>query len=506
MTVLDAMTLEQLNTVAASSAQHLLDSVFETTGFHTSAQVSCEYLGEVHAITRFITRKQRKRDTVPRKAQLAFLFQAKLGESFAHFFVQGRRDHVLDRGVPFPRASLAALSATCLVSKVSDVVEELTFDNNVQVEGVFLGAPKQLTLHGSGTASHLPGSILQLTSARGVVVVFMCAPVSETEWYVSEANFAAEGEQIFDESLLMLADLSCECIDPWSEEASHKALLLSEASRRYPEAVGSVISLGAMRAWLVRSRAANFKAEMADVADFFEPFPFDWQISEGWPSQTLVFYLWAWRWQNDKSVWHFAARRQILNDALKKDRDVSLPDPLRRYLDTVRAEEIMRGGCLPIETNNRMESESLQQLRAEAAEKILCGDNAGDNMTKLVECGADLDLNAGSTDRPLLSLCAFCGRFANLQYLLEQKASANAEGADGRTALHYACGRGEIRIMTALLSAGADPMHTSSTNVSPAAEARLYCPSAKLEHVRQTLKNHDYVEDDRETWLWQHRK
>ncbi len=506
VTVLLAMALEQLNAIACSSARSVLDSVFETTGFRTSAEVSCEYLGEVNLITALISRKRRKRDTVPQRAQLAFLFQVKFGESVAFLYVQGRCDNVLGRGVSFPKTSLAALSATCLTSKIHDVVEEMTFDNDVQVEGVFLGAPKYLLLYKSSKASHLPGSICQLTSACGVVVVFLCAPVSENEWYVSEANFAVEGEHMFDENLLLLADLSCESVGPWSEEASRKALLLCQASRRYPEAVGSVISLGAMRAWLLRSRAGNFKAATADVADFFESFPFDWQISEKRPSQRSVFYLWVWRWQNDKSVWHFAGRRQALHNALKKDREVSLPAPLRRYLDTLRAEEVKRRGRAQTEAENRIESDTLRQLRTEAASKILRGGCAEDTIAKLVELGADLDLNAVSPEKPLLNLCAFCGSLSNLQYLLEHKASANAESVYGYTALHAACGRGEIRMMTALLSAGADPMYTSSTNVSPAAEARLYCSVDKLEDVRRTLKKYDYFEDDRERYLWEHRK
>ncbi len=408
--------------------------------------------------------------------------------------------------MPFPRASLAALSATCLASKLRDIVDELTFDNNVEVEGVFLGAPKQLTLHRSNNASHLPGSILQFISAHGVVVVFLCAPVSDTEWYVSEANFAADGEYIFDESLLMLADLSCEYVGSWGREASCKAQLLYEASQQYPEAAGRVISLGAMRAWLDRSRAANSKAEAADVADFFESFPFDWRIPEGWPSQAMVFYLWAWRWRDDKSKWHFAARRQTLNHAVNRTRDVSLPLPLRQYLDTLRAEELRRDPTVLAEPLNQLESEAVQQLRAEAAAQILRGEDAEESITKLIELGADLDLNAGSTERPLLSLCAFSGSLNNVHFLLERLASPNAEGVDGRSALHYACGRGESRIMTALLSAGADPMHTSITNATPAAETRLYCVSDKLEHVRKTLKEHGYVEDDRESWLWEHRK
>ena len=111
-----------------------------------------------------------------------------------------------------------------------------------------------------------------------------------------------------------------------------------------------------------------------------------------------------------------------------------------------------------------------------------------------------------SPERPLLNLCTFCGSLSNLQYLLDHKASANAESVYGYTALHEACGRGEIRMMTALLSASADPMHTNSTNVSPATEARLYCSVDKLEDVRRTLKKYDYFEDDRERYLWEHRK
>ncbi len=99
VTVLLAMALEQLNAIACSSARSVLDSVFETTGFRTSAEVSCEYLGEVNLITALIIRKQRKRDTVPQRAQLAFLFQVKFGESVAFLYVQGRCDNVLGRGV-----------------------------------------------------------------------------------------------------------------------------------------------------------------------------------------------------------------------------------------------------------------------------------------------------------------------------------------------------------------------------------------------------------------------
>ena len=90
VTVLFAMALEQLNAIACSSALGLLDSVFEITGFRTSAHVSCEYLGEVNLITGLISRKQRKRDTAPRRAQLAFLFRAKFGESVAFFYEIGR--------------------------------------------------------------------------------------------------------------------------------------------------------------------------------------------------------------------------------------------------------------------------------------------------------------------------------------------------------------------------------------------------------------------------------
>ena len=60
--------------------------------------------------------------------------------------------------------------------------------------------------------------------------------------------------------------------------------------------------------------------------------------------------------------------------------------------------------------------------------------------------------------------------------------------------------------MRALLSAGADPMHASSSNATPAAQARLYCVSDKLDGVREALIEHDYVEDARECRLWEHRK
>ena len=267
-----------------------------------------------------------------------------------------------------------------------------------------------------------------------------------------------------------------------------------------------MIALGSMRAWLDRSRAANLKADTADVADFFESFPFDWQISEGRLSRTSVFYLWAWRWQNDKSVWHFAARRQLLKHALNKDRDVSMPAPLRRYLDILRTEELKRKDLPTQEPENRLESEDIAALRNQAATQILRRQAASELLQALVTAVADLDLKSGAVQRPLLSICAFCGTLDDINFLLDQRASANAEDAEGRTALHYAARRGDVAALRALLSAGADPMHASINGATPAAQARLYCTSDKLDAVRDILVEYGYLEDARERWLWQHRK
>ena len=109
----------------------MLDSARESTGFRARARVSCEYLGEWDRRTGVITRKQRKQ-TVPRRAQVAFLFKAELWGSSSFFVAHTRQDHAIARGAPFPKSWVTALSASCLPSKIGAVVEEMNFDNIVK--------------------------------------------------------------------------------------------------------------------------------------------------------------------------------------------------------------------------------------------------------------------------------------------------------------------------------------------------------------------------------------
>ena len=131
------------------------------------------------------------------------------------------------------------------------------------------------------------------------------------------------------------------------------------------------------------SATQNEKANADDVKDFFDSFPFDWQVPRGRPSQTKVFYLWLWQWRAG-SPRRFSACAQSLNDALKKDRDVLLPRELREHLERARAEEIKWKAASIPEPQNQLEPFKLSSLREKAAKLMSRGEDAGELSPSLV--------------------------------------------------------------------------------------------------------------------------
>ena len=165
---------EHMQEIASRSIQGLLASLYGTTGHRPNLEASCEFLGEVNPNTGLIVRRTQKRRSI-----LVFLFKFESGGSCAYFVSSARRDNVLDRGVPIPKELSSALSATCLEAKLRATVDELTFDHALDLEGVCIGAPKQFTL--CVQASRQPGSIVQLFSVQGPLVVFLCAQASDDD-------------------------------------------------------------------------------------------------------------------------------------------------------------------------------------------------------------------------------------------------------------------------------------------------------------------------------------
>ena len=489
-----------MQAIACRSVEGLLARLFDTTGYLPNVEASCEYLGEVSASTGLIVKHTRRFRS---KAILTFLFNFESPGSCAYVVSTARCDNILQRGVPIPRELSSALSATCLEAKLRATVEELTFDHGLVAEGIFLGAPKQFTL--TVQASRRPGSVVQLFSTQGTLVVFLCAHACDDEWYAAEPVKNAQGEDLFHASTLLLVDLSCELIGPFTTEAAQMAQNLCDASKQHPSAVSNVICQGALRAWLQRSATQIAKANADDVKDFFNTFPFDWQVSRGWPSRIKVFYLWLWKWRIGNSTRRISACAQTLNNALNKDRDVLLPLELREHLERTRAEEIKwKASSIP-EPQNQLEPPELANLREKAAKLMYRGTDAGELLSDLVG-KADLDLQAAGTQHTLLCRCAAYGILDNLNYLLDSKASANAADGYGKTALFYAVSNSDEVMMRALLSAGADPMYSSHSGAIPAAYARIYCKTNMLASIRRTLLEYDYLEDDREQSLWERRE
>ena len=115
-----------------------------------------------------------------------------------------RWGNVRKRGaVPTPANWKAWIAASALPCRIRARVQELC--EHVEVECAFLGVPKQISTPVAYGA--VPGALTALTSIDQPVVVILCAPLNDTEWYCHD------GQSAFEIDSLALVDLACEVQD-----------------------------------------------------------------------------------------------------------------------------------------------------------------------------------------------------------------------------------------------------------------------------------------------------
>ena len=201
--------------------------------------------------------------------------------------------------------------------------------------------------------------------------------------------------------------------------------------------------------------------------------------------------LWEWRASGE---WQYALQCQLLNHVLH--RSVAVPVTLEGVLEHARNQ------CVEI-GENRMESVDMQEMRAAAARALLRRDEEAVKklITDMVAAGCDdLDILTDS-GKTLTMIAASLGFRSIVQLLLEKRAAANANGSDGRAALHYAAGRASSDIMRDLLSDRADPHTTSTGGRTATSDARLFLTQAKLDEITKVMREYEWEEYDCERTL-----
>ena len=123
--------------------------------------------------------------------------------------------------------------------------------DGVEVGCAYLGVPKLMLSPSSHRhGAWLPGAVTSLTSSSGPIVILLCAPVDETEWYClsEQSAFTSEG--------LFVADMSCETqsITPGVLDRGRRLRDLASSRR---EEFSAVVLVAAVRAEITRARNAK---------------------------------------------------------------------------------------------------------------------------------------------------------------------------------------------------------------------------------------------------------
>jgi len=316
-------------------------------------------------------------------------------------------------------------------------------------------------------------------------------------WLCHPGSFTGEevcADNPFRETELLEVDLRSEAMQP-DPDAARKGALLFDTAQKHQEAFGRVCAYAATRAWLRRARSRSRRPAIEDLADFFEPSPFHWKEADCRGEITQTF-LWLWRW-TDEQVWNFAGRRQRVGDSLAKVRDITMPEPLREYLQKLRAKT-------PEEPPQiEAENEELRALRIEAAQYLLDRKDATSIISTLLEKNGDVDTLTATCGRPLLSIAAVHAESApSVELLLACKADVHTAARDGREPLHYACGRGDAPLVRRLLSKMANPNGTCEMGRTPADEAILTARDGLAQDVCRVLREAGVYEDDHDKKEW----
>ena len=218
-----------------------------------------------------------------------FLFSARVGGETSAHVKSERWGHVRKRGA----ASMSMSWKTCVAAlgvqrRIRAKVAEFGGDG-VEVGCAYLGVPKLMISTSSGRhGAWLPGAITSLTSWSGPIVILLCAPVDETEWYClsEQSAFTSEG--------LFVADMSCETqsVTPGVLDRGRRLRDLAWSRR---EEFSAVVLVAAVRAEVTRARRDGLRRCFDSFSDYVEPNPFEWPTRDKRASQTSIWMLWKWR-------------------------------------------------------------------------------------------------------------------------------------------------------------------------------------------------------------------
>ena len=156
---------------------------------------------------------------------------------------------------------------------------------------------------------------------------------------------------------------------------------------------------------------------------------------------------------------------------------------------------------------NALESVALKEMRTAAAQALMRKEEcaAKQFIIGLIDGSGDLDLLTDG-GRTLLMIAVVSDSRAIVKLLLERRAAVNAEGDDGRSALHNAARRGDVDVMRDLLEARADPHMSANDGFTPSSDARWYAPPEKHAAVRKVLRDYGFEEYACEVKLWDARR
>ena len=425
------------------------------------------------------------RGKVRRRDEVAFLFKARVAETTCWQTVVATCHNVKRRRkVPIPSNWEASMAASRLPRDIEARTREL--QEHVELESAFLGVPKRV-LPQRANGRLVPGAVIALVAIGSPNVVILCAPVTDEEWYCHK------GEDTFGVDGLFVADTNCEAECLCASTIGRVDCLL-ERARIHNDAFSIVVATAAFRAAKDRARKNRTRISADALGDYFEVDPFGWAPADGRQSRARPWTRWAWRASDE---WEHQICVQHQNHAL--DRGVLVPEAVRRLVEVSRTQ-----AAVP---ENALESPAMEEMRAAVVRALIRKDEcAAKELTRnLVNAGAELDFTT-KDGRTLLMVAAEVGLRGVTQLLWESGASVNAEGSDGRAALHCATGRGNVAIMRDFLAAGADPHLSSVSGKTPSSDARYYCPSALIDDVRRVLCEYGFVEYPCEKRLWELRR
>ena len=194
----------------------------------------CDQAGQIRAAA-----KAQYRDT------LAFLFAAKIQHTTHTQAVTVRCGKLKRRRAPpLPQSWDARIAAAALPGKVKAETNKL--QEHVDVECTFLGVPKAMppaTTYGAMR----PRGVLALSAPGKPILVILCAPLCDWEWYclACEDKFKADA--------LFLADLQCE-VEHVHPDTIREAERLLEQVCIHHEAFCVAVAKAAVRAAEIRAR------------------------------------------------------------------------------------------------------------------------------------------------------------------------------------------------------------------------------------------------------------